>query len=306
MLSPEVHTLDQLNQPELPQALLVRAVQIAVGCRTAPLQDKAPGYPGAFSLAESPAVSAIGDELPPIAYQEERLEAMRESKLLGDLMRQARLSKITGCIMLPDKWRNHKGYPKVSSKAAKELGIGYHRELHRVVHFLGLADSTGRPPTPEELSMQVDHKCRNPACCDHTRRMEPVQNNVLKDEAAKIEPLITNGQVFYAEDILAAMPWLLKTLVFEDEARPARVISTRLGPFALRAACTEPFIIYGERIACEVYDSLRPPGKKTYQRPSRARPFKPVEGNGAFFARNKFKKKRVSNQKELYQQALAA
>jgi hypothetical protein len=316
-------SIERISQQEMPDLLFARAVA-PTGAVAAPAahEHESPGNPGDFSfingrptvpavlnmdMLSSPAVSAVGEGLPSLIDQQEHLEALRESELMGDLMRKVRLSRLTGCIMQPDVWRNHKGYPKVALKAAKELGIGSSREMHRVVHFLFEAESTGEAPTKEQLSQQVDHICRNPACCSptHTRRMSNAENNSLKDEAAKVEPMIINGQLFYAEDILKRLPWLRDTIVNSGEDLPRRAISTRLGPFALRVACPDQSVVYGERLNCEVYDALRPPGRNTYVRPSRAKKPAPIKNQKSIFHQTKYSKKDLPTTKERYQAAIA-
>jgi len=256
-----------------------------------------------------PAVTVVDDYLPPIFRQVERFEEMQDIEMLGDLMCQARLSKLTGCFLRPDLWRNHNGYAKVKSQAAKELGLGSWRDIHRFSHFMYKIAITGEMPTPEEKSQKVDHICRNPSCFNpaHTRLMPDRENNILKDKAKKLEPAIVNGQLVYLGDLLSKMPWLEHTVMSEDGELPDHVISTRLGPFALRLANPEEFVVYGQRLTCDAYDALRPFGKTNYVAPSRAKKFQPAEGNRDLFPKTKFRKKKPPmSQKDLYEQAMAA
>src|SRR5438270_3014646 len=170
----ELHTL---NQVETEAA--VRAGDGAIAGRLAlHAAEKSPVITGDYSLprldeflglqmesktlaSKGPALTVLEDYLPPVETAEQDFEALHDSDLVGDLMLQARLSKLTGCIMRPDAYRNDKGYSKTGIKAVRELGLGSSsREAHRVVHFARMAESTGRLPTPEELCQQVDHICR--------------------------------------------------------------------------------------------------------------------------------------------------
>jgi len=317
----ELHTL---NQVETEAA--VRAGDGAIAAGQALLAArKSPETPGDFSLPrldeflglethdnrlppESPALTVIGDYMPSVQTAEQVFEALHDSELVGDLMLQARLSKLTGCIMRPEAYRNNKGYSKTGIKAVRELGLGStSREAHRVVHFARMAEATGQLPTPEDLSKQVDHICRNPACIYHTRLMEPEDNNALRGEATKIEPDIVAGQALYIADLLHELPWLTFALAEEDQ-RPAKVISTRLGPYVLRLAHPEEFVVYGERIACEVYDSLKPPGQKPTRRKSRAKlkTAKPIKDHADLFPKTKYRKKHIPSLEELYEAAMKA
>ena len=256
---------------------------------------------------DSPAFTTIPDHLPSVESQEELLGTLQESEMLGDLMRQVRLSKLTGCFMRPAAARNHNGYSSVKSPAAKEIGLGTYREAHRVAHFLHLTETTGQPPAKQELKKTVDHICRNPSCCSpsHTRLLSGKENNALKDKAGKLEPIVIRGQMFYVPDLFPRLPWLEQTIIHEDGEIPERVISTRLGPFALRAALASDALVYGQRLSCDVYDSLREPGKNNYIAPSRAKPFKPQDGDHLdIFHKNRFKKKHIPTKKELYEAAM--
>jgi hypothetical protein len=309
----EVHTLNQEIAVDMPQALVTRVGAIAAGGVAYELGIKAPETSGAFSFGgnllpgdiinRSPAMSVIGEYMPPIESARRDFEALHDSELIGDLMRRARLSKLTGCIM-PDLVRNHKGYTNTGIKAVKELGLGTtSRETHRVVYFARLAELTGRLPTDEEKAKEVDHICRNPACIYHTQLIDGDKNNALMAEARRIEPEIVAGQMFYITDILQDLPWL-KYAIVEEGDRPAKVISTRLGPYALRLAHMNE-LVYGERVACEVYDSLKTLAKKPVNRKSRAklRQSKPIPGHMNLFPNTKFKKKHISDIKEKYQTA---
>jgi hypothetical protein len=226
------------------------------------------------------AVSSIGDHLPSMASQRQQLEELQASEILGPVMETVEMSQFTGCIMRPGTYRDPKGYSKVSLKAAAELGIGRNRGIHRVVHFVHRAETTGVPPTEEELKKQVDHKCRNPACFSpsHTRPLSNSENNSLKDKAGKVEPMLTRGQLFMVKDLMSKLPWLKDTILSEESDMPTKVISTPLGPFALRSVHPDQAIVYGERLKCEVFDALKQPAKNTYRRPSRRKIATPIIG----------------------------
>ena len=314
----ELHTL---NRVEIEAA--ARAGDGAIAGRMAMRAlEKSPGITGDFSLPaldeflgleprditlppESPALTVIGDYMPSVESAEREFETLHDSCLVGDLMLQARISKLTGCIMRPTAYRNNKGYSTTGIKAVRELGLGTtSREAHRVVHFARMAELTGQLPTPEDLNKQVDHFCRNPACLYHTRLMEPKENNILRGEATRIEPDIITGQALYATDLLHELPWLTFALAEEGE-QPQKVISTRLGPYALRLANPNEFVVYGERITCEIYDSLKSPGKKPARRKSRAKlkTVKPIKDHADLFHKTKYRKKRIPTVEELYEAA---
>ena len=293
----EIHTLNQDIARELPVQLAARAGAIAAGS-AAPLGYKAPESSGAFLIESSesmqpdgsvidssPAVSVIGDYLPSIETALKDFEALQDSDLVGDLMRRSRISLLTGCIE-PDLTPNHKGYMKTGIKAVKELGLGTtSREAHRVVHFARIAEATGELPTEEEKDEQVDHECRNQKCIYHTRSLKPDLNNALMARARKVEPKLTSGQGFYATDLLEKLPWLTFAL-FDEGGQPLKVISTPLGPFALRLAHPNEFLVYGERVKCDVYDSSKPRAKKPSRRKSRAKSkaYIPMDGEVPLFA----------------------
>lgn len=254
------------------------------------------------------AVSSIGDHLPTIKAQELELGQLKESDLLGDLMESARMSALTGCVMYPEAYRDHKGYSRKTVLAAKELGIRGNSGVHRLVHFLRTAELTGQAPTEEELGKQIDHRCRNTACCSysHTRPLNNAENNSLKDKARKVEPMIIGGQLFIVRDLLDELPWLQDTIVDENREIPLKVISTTLGPFALRAAHPEQAVVYGEKLKCEVFESLNPLGKSFYKRPTRAKKPKPIQGQAGIFPSTKYTKKTIPSAKDLYVAARAA
>lgn len=308
------------GQNSLDEALLA-----CVTANVPPLLDsqvRAPETSGAFSFEDnflfpgrpayyeqSPGGSIIGDVLPPIVSQEEQLALMQESELMGELMQQARLSKITGCILRPDLFRNQNGYSKVKSSVANEIGLGSYTEIQRLSFFLYKTMTTGELPTAEEKSMQVDHTCRDGACGNpsHYRLINSKENNQLKDKAGKIEPVIIRGQLFYLTDLLNKMPWLEHAITQEGEELPEKVISTRMGPFALRLASPPEGIVYGERVPCGIFDSLRPLGKNNYVAPSRAKRQRYVKGQKAMYRKDKFTKKTpLPKQKDLYKEAMAA
>lgn len=317
----ELHTL---NQVETEAA--ARAGDGAIAGRPAlRVAEEPPETSGGFSLPHldkflsrelqddmlplgSPALTVIGDYMPSVQTAEREFEALHDSELVGDLMLQAKISKLTGCIMRPEAYRNSKGYSKTAIKAVRELGLGStSREAHRVMHFARMAELTGQLPAAEDLNKQVDHFCRNPACLYHTRLMEPKDNNALRGEATRIEPDIVVGQALYIADLLHELPWLTFALADEGQ-RPAKVISTRLGPYALRLAHPEEFVVYGERVACEVYDALKPPGQKPTRRKSRAKlkTTKPIKNHTALFPETKYRKKHIPGLEELYEVAIKA
>lgn len=290
MPSLEIHTLNQV-ETDMPAELLAHAARLAAGIdHDAP--EKAPEYPGAFSLGSvalgrraesSPALTVIGDYLPDIVSQEENFALMQESELLGSLMRQARLSKLTGCIMRTSVYRSHKGYSKTGIKAVRELGLGTSsRDAHRVVYFARQYEMTGQLPTAEELGMEIDHICRNPACmnCAHTRAIPKKENNEKRYDANLLEPVVTQGRQLYIGDLLEKYPWLTKTMAFEGDL-PKMLISTRLGPFVLRIANPSAAVVYGERLPGDIFDELKPFAKKTSRRKSRAKPrtYVPIAGS---------------------------
>ncbi len=302
-----------VTQNDMADVLLARAV---FGAGDTPLAEKSPVTTGDFSLggialapnlfSESPAVTVVNDFLPPLDEQAQTFEQMQGMEdMLGELMFQARLSKLTGCIMNPNFWRNDKMYAKLRSKKAKEVGLRTFVDGHRAARYLYDAAITGDMPTPEALRQQVDHICRNPSCFNpnHTRFMDNKTNNQLKDVAAKLEPKVTGGQLFYMRDLSEKLPWLSHTVIPEGEDLPEQVISTRLGPFALRYADPYESVVYGERLACAVYDNLREPAKSSYSRPSRAKKFKPIENHADLFPKTKFRKKQLVSNKELYDMA---
>ncbi len=297
---------------EIPADLLARAAQIgadgtgydtlrapattgAFSFKEAELQFESYSDPNATSIfmLQSSALSAMGDRLPSIVNQQEQLAALQSSELLGNAMENAKMSDLTGCIMRPGTWRSHKGYPKLSLVAAKELGLRGESEAHRMVFFVRQAELTGEVPTEEEKAMQVDHVCRNPACCSfsHLRLLAKEVNNSLKDVAAKIEDKVIACQQMHAADILEKNPWLGETISPEDQDVPSRVISTRVGPYALRWADPDQAIIYAEKLSCTVYESLKPVAKKTYERPSRRKPLKKIENQRSMFVHNKYSRK---------------
>lgn len=292
---------------DMPGDINIRAVVVDVSAPPHQLYES-PEITGDFSLSaiESPAFTTIPDHLPSIESQEELLGTLQESELMGDLMHQVRLSKLTGCFMRPEVSRNHNGYSSIKSPAAKEIGLGSYREAHRVAHFLHKTEITGAPPTKQELKMTVDHICRNPSCCSpsHTRPLTNSQNNALKDKAGKLEPIIIRGQMFYVPDLFSTQPWLEHAIIREDGELPLRAISTRLGPFALKTASPDGALVYGQKLSCDVYDNLRERGKNNYIAPSRAKPFKPAPNNGDLFHKNKFKKKHRPTKKQLYEIAV--
>jgi hypothetical protein len=306
----EIHTLPRDNAQELSDLLISRAGQAATSTQV-DLAYEAPETSGAFSFDdpefldfephESPAMSVLGDYMPALERASEDLELLQESDLIGDLMHRARLSKLTGCIM-PDLSPNHKGYTKTGIKAVKELGLGTtNRETHRVVHFARLAEKTGRLPTIEEMKKEVDHTCRNPRCVYHTQLLDGDENNRNMADAREIEPEIIAGKIFYISDRLDKWPWLKFAIAAEEEI-PSKVISSRLGPYALWLASDKELVVYGQRLKCEVYDSLKPLGKKPINRKSRAkvRIPKPIEGNQVLFTKTKYRKRHIPDVKEMY------
>lgn len=312
----EIHTL---NQVEVSAGAAVRAGDGAIIARLAlGHAEESPANTGDFSLPpldeylglqpvdetiDSPALTTIPEHLPPLDVMEELFEQLHDSKTMGDLMYGARMSRLTGCFLRPEAARNHNGYSAVRSKAAKSIGLGTYREAHRVAHFLHKFEQTGEHPTKEELAKKVDHICRCTSCWNpaHTRLLTNQQNNELKRAAGKIEYVVISGQQFYAGDLFEKLPWLEHTVISEEGEYPVKAISTRMGPFALLMASPEASIIYGHRLSCEVFESLRPTGKNNYFAKSRAKPFKPVKDNTELFHKNKFKKKRRPTQAELYE-----
>ena len=259
-------------------------------------------------IAESPALTVAEEYLTPLDSAEQDYEELIKSDLVGDLMQQARLSKLTGCIMRVDRYRNDKGYTRTGIKAVRELGLGStSREAHRVVHFARMAEQTGKLPDAADLSKQVDHICRNPACLYHTRLLEPKENNSLRAEAARIEPIVTSGQMLYAADLLDELPWLTFSLA-EDGELPAKAISTRLGPFCLRLAHTSEAIVYGDSLGCDAYDALKPLGKARPTRKSRAtlKVPTPIQDHKVLFPKTKYRKHKIPNQKVLYERSTLA
>jgi hypothetical protein len=312
----ETHTLNQDTAHELPAMLVTRAGAIAAGGAAQLYANQAPEISGAFLnvdgsnrdlIEASPAVTVLGDYLPSIKQAQIEFEKLHDSELVGDLMKRARLSKLTGCI-LSDLSPTHKGYTKTGIKAVKELGLGNtSRETHRVVHFARQAEETGELPTEEDKLMQVDHECRNPRCIYHTRLLDGDVNNELMYQARKIEPDIIAGKVTYIPDLLEKLTWLTFALAEEGDL-PAKVISTRLGPYVLRLAHPEEMVVYGERVSCSVYDSLPSPGKKPVNRKSRAKPRVPksIAGHEVLFTKTKYRKQHVTDIKKLYEAAIKA
>ena len=290
----EIHTLNQVDT-ELPEALLARAIRTAEGIGY-DAHEKAPEQPGAFSLGAtaaagsislSPALTVVGEYLPSLESQQDNLAAMQESELLGGLMKDARLSKLTGCIMRTSVSRDHKGYSKTAIKAVRELGLGSSsRGAHRVVYFARRYELTGQLPTDDELSMEIDHICRNPACmnCAHTRAMTGKDNNLLRYDANLLEPVITQGRQLFIGDMIDRYPWLTHAMAFEDDM-PRLTISTRLGPFILRIANKKQPVVYGERLDGDIFDELKPFSKKPIRRKSRAKPriYVPIPGSVDIF-----------------------
>ncbi|MBX4188908.1 HNH endonuclease [Candidatus Saccharibacteria bacterium] len=302
----ELHTLNQVG----PEAAVRAGDGAPVTIWQSLAAEKSPGTTGDFSFpvldaVQSSAMTIVPDFLKPVDAQRELLGTLRESELLGDLMREVRLSKLTGCFMRPEAARNHNGYSRVKSAAAKEVGVGSYRDAHRVAHFLFAVEQSGELPSEEDLHKTVDHICRNPSCCNpvHTRLMSSNDNNVLKDKAKKLEPTIIKGQAFFWRDIQHNLPWLEHAVIENEGDVPEKVISTRLGHFALLYVSEDSSWVMGTRLSDDVYDGLRPLGKNNYFATSRAKGFKPVENNQTIFHPRKFKKKKRSTQKELYEAA---
>lgn len=321
----EIHTLNQVNV-NAEAALRAGDGAIAV-CPAYGCTEKSPENTGDFSLLpldeflglqveapttlDSPALTTIPEFLPSLDSMEELFEQLQDCEMMGDLMYRARMSRLTGCFFRPEAARNHNGYSSVKSKAAKEIGLGTYREAHRVAHFMYKVIETGELPTDEELGKKVDHICRCTSCWNpaHTRLLSNQKNNELKRAAGKIEYVVISGQQFYIGDLLQKLPWLEHTLISNEDEYPVRAISTRAGPFALLVASPESSIIstpvasivYGHRLRCDAFDSLRPLGKNNYFAPSRAKPYKPVKNNTELFHKNKYKKKQRPTQQELYE-----
>lgn len=179
---------------------------------------------------------------------------------------------------MPQLSRDHRGYHrKQSVEIARELGLpraSSSQPLHRLTHYAAEAERTGQLPTAEELAKQVDHKCRNTGCCNpnHERALSGKENNSLKDKARKVEPAVINSQGFYVDDLLPRLPWLEATVANSEDDYPEQVISTRNGPYILRRIEPGHPMVFGERVACAIFDALKPLGKNSYRRPSRKNP----------------------------------
>jgi hypothetical protein len=280
----EIHTLNQVEL-ELPELLLERARDTAAGLIPAEQAEKTPDHAGVFSFEAqydqaalfsgnlpSALYSATGTELPYVhreLIEKEYWEST--SSPLGSLATKAAVSTTTACWSIL-KARNDKGYVRLynadkydlDDQSDKRYGITAHK-LALLLHRRESGESTELP-----LGAQIDHVCRNTACCNpnHLEVVTNSRNDELKRLAHPIEAALGSGQLMVGP---TGLPWLDENIGRACNEDTNVIINTRFGPFRIMKIEDDPPMIYGVREACDLFDSLRPPTPRISARKSRAR-----------------------------------
>jgi hypothetical protein len=280
----EIHTLNQVEM-ELPELLLERARDTAAGLIPAEQAEKTPEHAGVFSFEvrhnqtalfsdnlPSALYSATGMELPYVRRELMEKEYWEStSSPLGSLAAKAAVSTTTACWSIL-KARNDKGYVRVynadkydlEDQSDKRYGITAHK-LALLLHRRENGYSTKLP-----AGAQIDHVCRNTACCNpnHLDVVTNTRNDELKRLAHPVEAALGSGQLMVGP---TGLPWLDENIGRARSEDTNVIINTRFGPFRIMKIEDDPPMIYGIREVCELFDSLRPPTPRISARKSRAR-----------------------------------
>lgn len=227
---------------------------------------------------EHPALfNSLGQELPSAADQIMSRELWANtSSLLGEIAARSAVSSNTGCWSIL-KGRDAKGYVRIYGKKFSEfLGETNNRygiKAHRLAYIL-FRNEIG---FEEKLSSadQIDHVCRNPACCNprHLAKVSNEQNDSNKREAHRVENLIALGQLVLGRTYI---DWLDKTVAGLGENQVA-TMATRFGPREVFKIDDEPAQFSVRKMEDDLFDSLRPTPRPS-ARKSRARKPAVIDG----------------------------
>ena len=288
----EIHTLDHIDiearselfegvycgdlDLELDELLLDRARDTAAGLIPALQTEKAPEYPGAFSLGDMAIYSVLGNRLDDVLSMIEKKDRLAMYPVaLGALASTSTISMKTGCWSIVGAWRDEKGYaftwkPEIYGYQVDRSGNFKGISAHRMAYNMKRR-ATGLPDLTR--AQQLDHKCRWPGCCniDHLEIVDNAKNNKLRDKARAFEAAVTSGQIILGP---TGMEWLDGPLEASDTEETNLLISTPAGPFRVIKVDDAPLMFRGEAEPGGLHDMVNPPAPKKYERPSRAKPIR--------------------------------
>ncbi|HVX58164.1 MAG TPA: HNH endonuclease [Candidatus Saccharimonadales bacterium] len=200
---------------------------------------------------------------------------------LGRLAGRATISTTTGCWSVL-KGRTPMGYVKVygehnyglPKKQGRDNGI----MSHKLAYILLQQELGFEPVVPE--GKQLDHICRNTACCNpnHLQPLSDRRNKQLMAIAHKLENKLREGQTMIVPSGLIALDEPLSTSTMEDTGV---IVVGRFGPY--RMIKIDENTVVGTREPCEIFDNLQAPPPNKYVDKSRAKKHKPMDGEERMF-----------------------
>jgi hypothetical protein len=282
------------GQNSLDEALLVRAAGIDTTLPDS--QIRAPEKSGVFSFIDTIPMdddvifSVLGRRMLNVDTLIEKKERLAIFPVaLGELASKATISTTTGCWSVLEEWhpkkgltpvwRDDKGYAFTWSpqqygykvdRNGDFKGTQFHRMAFNMKRRLqGLPDLN--------RSQHLDHVCRWTGCCniDHQEIVDYKRNNKLRDEARRFEAAIIAGQVIVGP---IDRPELDDFLLASDTEYTNIIMTTVAGPHRLVLIDKNPLLFRGEPEPCELVSSVAPPSPNKYERPSRAKKSKIIEG----------------------------
>lgn len=295
-MSAQLASFETIGQQNMSDTLLVRAVGAGYSIDAPEVFPQPPEISGDFSFIDTISsnddviFSVLGKRLgdaDELIEKKERLAMFPVA--LGELASKAAISTTTGCWSVleerhPKKgrvpvWRDEKGYAFTWSpqqygyKVERDSdfrGIQFHRMAFNMKRRLqGLPDLNAY--------QHLDHICRWTGCCntDHQEIVDRKRNNKLRDEARRLEAAIIVGQIILGP---TGRSELDSFLTASDSEFTNIIMTTVAGPHRLVLIDKDPLLFRGEPEPCELLESVAPPAPSKYERPSRAKKVKIIEG----------------------------
>jgi hypothetical protein len=244
--------------------------------------------------------ASTGMELPDVDWQRWENDLWRSTSPLGKLATRTIVSSVTGCWSVI-KGREWNGYVRVYGNFGLERpkqGRDWGVLSHQLAYILLKKHQDEDPTLPR--GMELDHICRNPACCNphHLTPVSGEKNKQLMAKAHKVENHLALGQLMLGP---TGLDWLDQHVGHCEVEDTSLVVATRFGPFKILKL--DESVIEGQRIPCEVFDALQTPPISKYVPKSRAKKTTIIDGQKAMFVHNRFKRKQRPTIPELYDKA---
>lgn len=252
--------------------------------------------------------AATGKPLPTVQEQlvlKAGLEASNSA--LAALASRMAISQVTGCWVDVDAWRDDKGY--TFTRQPESVGFNMPNRprwpgvrLHTIAHLLFMRIRDPGYQKPENIDL--DHMCCFPGCCNphHTEGVTKEENNRRQRIAARIARPLMQGQAMVGPTYVE---WLDNAVSDAPDEDTGLIVNTSDGPFRVVKLEDDPPIIRAEPERDDLLLALRPKSARRSPRPSRAKQKMPLKAQEPLFHKNKYTKKKLPTQKDLYRIAFA-